>query len=79
MDSIFIWAVGLAEEQEMEPVDCFFKDPNYQEPRDVHLMSSSSEDECELEESFMSRKGKRKKRKMGVWLVMGLVAAASLG
>ena len=46
VNSTFIKDMGLDEEQEMEPVDCSFEDPDYQEPWDAHLMSSSSEDEC---------------------------------
>ena len=65
-DSTFIQDIGLDEEQEMgSDLHCSFQDPDYEEPRDIHLLSSSSEDECQLEESFMSRKGRRKKRKKG--------------
>ena len=32
VNSTFIKDMGLDEEQEMEPVDCSFEDPDYQEP-----------------------------------------------
>ena len=47
-DSTFIWDIGLEEEQEMEmDLNCSFQDPDYKE----------------LEESFMSGKGRGVKRK----------------
>ena len=49
--------MGLDKEQKIEPVNYSFQDPDYQDPRDAHLLSSSSEDECESVESFMSGKG----------------------
>ena len=47
-DSTFIWDIGLEEEQEMEmDLNCSFQDPDYKE----------------LEESFMSGKGRGVKKK----------------
>ena len=44
---------------------CSCQEPDSKEPRYTHLLSCSSEDECQLEERFMSGKGRRKKRKKG--------------
>ena len=71
-DSTFIQDIGLDEEQEMElDLNCSFQDSDYQEPRDAHISSSSSEDECKLEESFMSGKGRGMKKMKGT-LAIGL-------
>ena len=64
-DSTFIRDMGLDDEQEEEDFDfdCSFQDPDYQESREAHLLSSSSsEEELVLEEGFMSGKGKKRKK-----------------
>ena len=48
-----------------EDFDCSYQDPDYQESREANLISSSSDQECPLEESFMSGKGRGVKRKKG--------------
>ena len=58
--------MGLEEEHEMElDLNCSFQDPDYQDSGDAPILSSSSKNECELEESFMSGKGKGVNRKKG--------------
>ena len=62
-DSTFCREMGLDEDKDF---DCSYWDPDYhQESREANLLSSSSEQECLLEESFMSGKRRGVKRKKG--------------
>ena len=61
-DSIFCRDMVLDddEQEEDEDFDCSFRDPDYREAQDAHLVSSSEEEDLVLEEAFMSGR-KRKK------------------
>ena len=65
-DSTLIQDMGLEKEQEMElDLYCSFQGPEYQEPRDIHILSSSSEDECETGLYEVKKPFKKPAGKMG--------------